>query len=122
MNMPIKLSAALTLAVLSAQVQAVEFSFLGSVATPKIFGNTYTAKADTLTLTASAWSTTGIRGRFQTAELEIYPDYGMGVCNLFLSAREAKKQENVGVGPALRLEPGHQRHRRRASQCLAATR
>lgn len=37
--MPIKLSAALTLAVLSAQVQAVEFSLLGSVATPEIFGS-----------------------------------------------------------------------------------
>ena len=81
MNTPIKLSAALTLAVLSAQVQAVEFSFLGSVATPEIFGNSYTVTADTLTLTATAWSTTGVRGRFQTAELEIYPGYGMGVCN-----------------------------------------
>jgi len=39
MNTPIKLSAALTLAVLSAQVQAVEFSLLGSVATPEIFGS-----------------------------------------------------------------------------------
>ena len=39
MNTPIKLSAALTLAVLSAQVKAVEFSLLGSVATPEIFGS-----------------------------------------------------------------------------------
>ena len=39
MNTPIKLSAALTHAVLSAQVQAVEFSLLGSVATPEIFGS-----------------------------------------------------------------------------------
>lgn len=81
MTMPHKLIATLSLALLSAQVQAVEFSFLNSAVTPETFGNSYTATLDALTLTATAWSTTGIRGRFQTAELEIYPGYGMGVCN-----------------------------------------
>lgn len=81
MTMPHKLIATLSLALLSTQAQAVEFSFLTSAVTPEAFGNSYTATVDALTLTATAWSTTGVRGRFQTAELEIYPDYGMGVCN-----------------------------------------
>lgn len=34
---------------------------------------------------------------------------GMGVCNLFLSARESRKQENVGAGPALLIDFGHQK-------------
>lgn len=81
MNALSKLATFLSLLALSAQVQAIEFSFLSNPATPQAFGNTYSSTIDGLTLTATAWSTTGKRGKLQTAELEIYPGFGMGACN-----------------------------------------
>ncbi len=76
-----KLIATLTFALISTQIHAVQFSFLQSPVTPKTFGNSYSATVNAITLSATAWSTTGSGGKFQTAELEIYPGYGMGVCN-----------------------------------------
>lgn len=81
MYTPTKISAALALALLSAQVQAVEFSFLSGAVTPEAYGNSYSTTVDGLTLTATAWATTGVFGRFQTAELEAYAGFGLGVCN-----------------------------------------
>lgn len=81
MNALSKLATFLSLLALSAQVQAIEFSFLSNPVTPEAFGNSYSTTIDGLTLTATAWSTTGKRGKLKTAELEIYPGIGMGVCN-----------------------------------------
>jgi MYXO-CTERM domain-containing protein len=74
-------SVLLATALLSAQTAAAtEFSFLsGNPA--DAFGNSYSQTVDGLTVTASAWSTTGLGNRYQTAELEIFSGYGMGVCN-----------------------------------------
>ena len=76
-----RFAAILGLALVSAQAQAVEFSLVSGAVSPEAYGNTYTATVDGLTLTASAWSSTGRRSAFETAELEIYPGFGMGVCN-----------------------------------------
>jgi len=76
-----RFAAILGFALFSSQVQAVEFSFTSGTVAPDAFGNTYSATVNGLTLTASAWSSTGRRNRFQTAELEIYPGFGLGVCN-----------------------------------------
>jgi len=74
-------SALLGAALLSTQAAAVEFSFVSGNPAPEAFGNSYAQTLDGLTATATAWSTTGPGGRYQTAELEIYSGYGMGVCN-----------------------------------------
>jgi len=74
-------SALLGAALLSTQAAAVEFSFVSGNPAPEAFGNSYAQTLDGLTATATAWSTTGLGGRYQTAELEIYGGYGMGVCN-----------------------------------------
>lgn len=81
MNVLSKLATFVGLLILSAQVQAIEFSFLSTPVTPKTFGNAYSSTVDGLTLTATAWSTTGRRGQLQAARLGIYPGFGMGVCN-----------------------------------------
>lgn len=81
MNVSSKWATFVGLLILSAQVQAVEFSFLSSPAITKTFGNTYSSTIDGLTLTATAWSTTGRHGQLQTAQLGVYSGYGMGVCN-----------------------------------------
>lgn len=62
-------------------VQGTGFSFLSSPVTPEAYGNSYSATLDGLTLTVTAWSATGKHGSLETAELEIYPGYGMGVCS-----------------------------------------
>lgn len=91
MNGLYKFTTIISLALLSTQVHATQtppapdqdtaFSFLSSPVTPDAFGNSYTATLNDLTFTATAWSTTGSDGTLQTAELEIYSGYGMGVCN-----------------------------------------
>jgi len=82
MSQPLRY-ALLGAALFSAQAAAVEFSFVSGNPAPEAFGNSYTQVQSGLTTTATAWSTTGSGGRYQTAELEIYSDYGMGVCNRF---------------------------------------
>lgn len=67
-------------ALLSTQATATEFSFV-SGDPADAFGNSYSQTVDGLTVTASAWSTTGHGNRYQTAELEVFSGYGMGVCN-----------------------------------------
>ena len=74
-------SALLGAALFSAQAAAVEFTFVSGNPAPEAFGNSYTQTLDGLTTTVTAWSTTGRGGRYQTAELEIYTGYGMGVCS-----------------------------------------
>lgn len=81
MNVLSKLATFLSLLILSAQVQAVEFSFLSNRMATSSFGNSYSDTVDGLTLTATAWATTGKRGQLQTAALGMYPGYGIGVCN-----------------------------------------
>jgi len=80
MSYPLR-SALLGAALLSTQAAATEFSFLSGNPAPESFGNSYTQTLDGLTTTASAWSTTGNGNRYETAELEIFSGYGMGVCN-----------------------------------------
>lgn len=59
---------------------ATEFSFVsGNPA--DAFGNSYSQTLDGLTTTATAWSTTGKSNRYETAELEIFSGFGIGVCN-----------------------------------------
>ena len=74
-------SALLVAALFSAQAAAVEFTFVSGNPAPEAFGNSYAQTLDGLTTTVTAWSTTGRRGSYQTAELEIYSGYGMGVCS-----------------------------------------
>ena len=74
-------SALLGAALFSAQAAAVEFTFVSGNPAPEAFGNSYAQTLDGLTTTVTAWSTTGRRGSYQTAELEIYSGYGMGVCS-----------------------------------------
>ncbi len=81
MKTPHKLITSLAFALLSTQIHAAQFSFLNSPVNPDAFGNSYSATVNAITLTVTAWSTTGIGGKFQIAELEIYSGYGMGVCN-----------------------------------------
>jgi hypothetical protein len=65
----------------SSQAAGTEFSFTSGNPAPEIFGNSYSLTVDGLTTTATAWSTTGRGNRYETAELEIYSGFGMGVCN-----------------------------------------
>lgn len=74
-------SALLFTALLSTQASAVEFSFLSGNPAPENFGNVFSQTVEGITATATAWSTTGNHGRYQTAELEVYNGWGMGVCN-----------------------------------------
>jgi len=74
-------SAMLGAALLSTQAVATEFSFVSGNPVPETFGNSYSQTLDGLTTTATAWSTTGQGGRYETAELEIYSGSGMGVCS-----------------------------------------
>ena len=74
-------SALLGAALFSTQAVAAEFSFVSGNPGPEAFGNSYAQTLGGLTTTVSAWSTTGRGGRYQTAELEIYNGFGMGVCN-----------------------------------------
>ncbi len=87
MNAFNRYAAILGFALVSAQVQAVEFSFTsGAAVSPAAFGNNYIATADGLTLTASAWSDTAWSKKaranlFESAALTVAPGFGMGVCN-----------------------------------------
>jgi len=74
-------STLLGLALFSTQAAAVEFSFLSSIPASTAFGNSYTQTLDSLSVTATAWSTTGAKGKYETAALGIYDGWGMGVCN-----------------------------------------
>ena len=74
-------SALLATVLLSTQAAATEFFFLSGNPTPETFGNSYSQTLDGLTTTATAWSTTGKKNSYETAELEIFSGYGMGVCN-----------------------------------------
>lgn len=74
-------SALLATVLLSTQAAATEFSFVSGNPAPEVFGNSYSQTLDGLTATATAWSTTGKNNSYETAELEIYSGYGMGVCN-----------------------------------------
>lgn len=65
----------------SAQGAGTEFSFISGNPAPETFGNSYSQTVNGLTATATAWSTTGSGKRYETAELEIYSGYGMGVCS-----------------------------------------
>lgn len=75
-----RFAAALGLALFSSQAPAVDFSLVSGSVTPA-YGNAYTATVDGLTLTASAWSTTGRHSAFETAELDIQAGLGLGACN-----------------------------------------
>ena len=74
-------SVLLATALLSTQaVAATKFSLIsGNPA--DAFGNSHSQTVGGLTVKASAWSTTAHGNRYQTAELEIFSGYGMGVCN-----------------------------------------
>jgi hypothetical protein len=74
-------SALLATVLLSTQAAATDFSFVSGNPVPQTFGNSYAQTLDGLTTTATAWSTKGDDGQFQTAELDIYSGAGMGVCN-----------------------------------------
>ncbi|OGU23396.1 MAG: hypothetical protein A2580_05005 [Hydrogenophilales bacterium RIFOXYD1_FULL_62_11] len=70
----------LATALCSTQAAATEFSFVsGNPA--DAFGNNYSQTLDGLTTTATAWSTTEKGNRYETAELEIFSGFGLGVCN-----------------------------------------
>lgn len=81
MNVSNRFAAVLSVFLFSAQAHAVEFSLTSGALTPAAWGNTYSATAGALTLTASAWSSTGKHGAFETAALGLYGDAGLGVCN-----------------------------------------
>jgi len=95
MNTLSKLTATFSLALLSTYAQAggshhgtptptptvTTYSFTSGAVGPEAFGNSLVQVLDGVTLTTTAWSTTGSGNTFQTAELEIYSGYGMGVCN-----------------------------------------
>jgi hypothetical protein len=74
-------SALLGAVLLSTQAAATEFSFVSGNPVTEAFGNSYAQTLGGLTTTATAWSTTGQDGRYETAELKIYGGSGMGVCN-----------------------------------------
>jgi hypothetical protein len=97
MNALSKLATFLSLLVLSAQVQAIEFSFLSNPPTLGAFGNSYSSTAGGLTLTATAWSATGPRGELQTAELKTYPGFGMGACNRNEGANCSTQNHQYGL-------------------------
>jgi hypothetical protein len=73
------------------------FSFTSGSVGPEAFGNNYSKQIGNLTLTATAWSTTGSGGTFQSAELEIYPGYGMGVCNRNEGVNCSNSNNNHGL-------------------------
>lgn len=82
MNAFNRYAAILGFALVSAQAQAIEFSFTsGAAVSSAAFGNTHIATTDGLTLTASAWSVTAGANRAKSAALTFAPDFGMGVCN-----------------------------------------
>ncbi len=93
MNTLSKLTATFSLALLSTYAQAggshhgtpkptvTTYSFTSGTVGPEEFGNSLVQVLDGVTLTTTAWSTTGSGNTFRTAELEIYSGYGMGVCN-----------------------------------------
>ena len=86
MNTFIRYAATLGLTLLSAQAQAIEFSFTsGAAVPPAAFGNTYIATTDGMALAASAWSDTARSKKpradlFESAALSFATD-GMGVCD-----------------------------------------
>ncbi|WP_461577903.1 PEP-CTERM sorting domain-containing protein [Thiobacillus sp.] len=97
-------AALLGFALVSAQAQAVEFSFTsGAAVPPAAFGNTYSATTDGLTLTASAWSDTAGSKKtrvklFESAALTVAPDFGMGVCNQDGKLTCASKNNDDALG------------------------
>src|SRR5574340_1166781 len=76
-----RFAAVLGIALVSAQAHAVDVSFLSGAGLAQRYGNRYTATADGLTITASAWSSTGRANRFEQAALTLTPGVGLGVCS-----------------------------------------
>lgn len=81
MNAFNRFSTLLGFVLVSAHAQAVDFSFTSGTVSAAAFGNSYTASVSGVTLTASAWSSTGKAYRFATAALTLAPGAGLGVCN-----------------------------------------
>jgi hypothetical protein len=67
-------------ALLSAPAGAIEFQLHGGSVSGG-FGNARTQTLEGVSVTATAWSTTGRGNRYQTAELGVFGTLGMGVCN-----------------------------------------
>lgn len=79
-----RIFAVLGFALVSAQAQAVDFSFAPAAgALTQGNGNTYTHTdaASGLTLSATAWSNANRAEKFQAATLSINPAFGMGICS-----------------------------------------
>lgn len=81
----------------SAQPAGTVYTFTSGSVGPEAFGNSYSKQIDSLTLTATAWSTTGSGGSFQNAELEIYSGYGMGVCSRAEGVNCSNSNNNHGL-------------------------
>ncbi|MHB1093276.1 PEP-CTERM sorting domain-containing protein [Thiobacillus sp.] len=80
MNAFYRCAALLGIALVTAQAQAVDFSFTPALGTlTQGNGNSYTDTVSGLTITASAWSNANRAGKFQTATLNV-ANSGLGVC------------------------------------------
>jgi len=82
-----RFAALLGVALVSTQAHAVDVSFTSGAGLAQSYGNTYTATTDGLTVSASAWSSTGRANQFAQAALTLTPGVGLGVCS---------SQEKVG--------------------------
>ncbi len=80
MNVFNRFAATLGIALVMTQAQAVDFSFVSNTGLAQAYGNTYTSTMNGLTLSASAWSSTGKGGKFEAAALNVGTS-GMGVCS-----------------------------------------
>lgn len=76
-----RFAALLGIALISAPAHAIDFSFASGAGLTQSFGNAYTATVDDLTVTASAWSSTGRASQFEQAALTLTPGVGLGVCS-----------------------------------------
>jgi hypothetical protein len=76
-----KMLLSLCAGLMTCQAQATEFSLLSGSATSNAFGNSYAVMQDGLTVTATAWASTGHADSFETAKLKVYPGFGLGICN-----------------------------------------
>ena len=76
-----RFATALGFALVSAQAHAIDFSFTSGSVPAAALGNSYTATVGGVTLTASAWGSTGIGKQFATAALTLTSGAGLGVCN-----------------------------------------
>lgn len=76
-----RFATALGFALVSAQAHAIDFSFTSGSVSAAGLGNSYTTTVGGVTLTASAWGSTGIGKQFATAALTLASGAGLGVCN-----------------------------------------